>query len=157
LNKNKVQPIRASNDNVITRFFDKKNLGDLIEDQDGKYAFIIDDAISIELSLDNKYIHMECLLSDLPIKVMTKDRLLSDVAKNSVIDMKHNFVAIYIDAQKKTINSYKNLIIHKTNDENFESELGNFIDISEGYKRLTEKIIRMGELSVLPIEFRLEQ
>ncbi len=156
-NSRKVPLKTVSQENVITRFFENKNLGDLIEDQDGKYSFIFDDSISIELSLDNKQIHMECLLCDLPLKVMTKDRLLSDLAKNCVIDMKSTLITFYIDVQKKTIHTYKNLVLSKTTDELFEMELGNFIDFSENYKRLAEKIIRMGELSTVPIEFRLEQ
>ncbi len=156
-NSRKAPPKAVSQENVITRFFEDKNLGDLIEDQDGKYSFIFDDSISIELSLDNKQIHMECLICDLPLKVMTKDRLLSDLAKNCVIDMKSTSVTFYIDVQNKTIHTYKNLFFNKTTDELFERELGSFIDFSETYKRLAEKIIRMGELSAVPIEFRLEQ
>lgn len=147
----------AKQENLITRFFEKKGLGDLIEDRDGKYSFLFDDALSIELSLDDRNIHMECLVCDLPFKVMTKDRLLSDLAKSSVMDMRDTFLAMYIDAEKKTINTYKSICIHKTNEEHFEAELGKFIDISESYKNLAEKIIRMGELSDIPVEFRLEQ
>jgi hypothetical protein len=144
-------------ENFITRFFEKMQLGELVEDQDGKYAFIFDDDIHIELSFDDRNIHMECLLCDLPIKMMTKDRLLADLAKNSVIDMRNNILSIYIDAEKKTVNTYRRIAIHKTNDAVFEAELGKFIDLSESYKKLAEKIVRMGELSDIPVEFRLEQ
>lgn len=144
-------------ENFITRFFEKKHLGELVEDQDGKYAFIFDEDISIELAFDDKNIHMECLLCDLPVKVMTKDRLYADLAKNSVIDMRDTALSIYIDAEKKTLNTYKSMQIHKTNDDIFEAELSKFIDLSETYKKIAEKIIRMGELSEIPVEFRLEQ
>lgn len=155
--QNALSEHKSTSDNLITRFFEKKNLGGLVEDHEGKYSFLFDDHLNIDLALDNKSIHMECLLCEMPLKIMTKDRLLADLAKNTVLDMKYFQGGFFLDSSKKYLYAYRCLVIDKNTDESFEQELGRFLDFAENYKKLTEKILRMGELSEIPVEFRLEQ
>ncbi len=142
--------------NMVTEFFEKMQLSGLIKDHEGKYSFIFDDNIEVDILLERRYLFFETLIATLPKKVMTKDRLLSDLAKHTLFDMKEHEVCFYIDNTTNSVNGYLRVPVDGINETEFESSLGNFINVAETYKNLMDKILRMGELSDIPIEFRTD-
>lgn len=143
-------------DNIVTTFFEKMQLTGLVKDHEDKYSFVFDDKVGVDIFLERRYVFFDTLIAQLPIKMMTKERVLTDLAKHTLFDIKEHDVCFYIDKTQQTIHGYLRHDINGLDESIFESVLGQFVDVIETYQEYIEKILRMGELSDIPVEFRLD-